>query len=50
MLASFDLYRRLIAIRMRSQMQYRGSFLLDTANTLVSSIVGFLSVALVVQR
>jgi ABC-2 type transport system permease protein len=49
MLAGFDLYRRMISIKIRSQMQYRGSFLLDLLATALVSAVSFLSIALVLQ-
>jgi ABC-2 type transport system permease protein len=46
---SLELYRRLISIRIRSQMQYRGSFLLDLLAAALVSAVSFLSIALVLQ-
>lgn len=49
MLAGFDLYRRMISIKIRSQMQYRGSFLLDLLAAALVSAVSFLSIALVLQ-
>ena len=50
MLRSLDLYRRLISIRIRSQMQYRLPFLLELFTTALVSATGFLSLALVLQR
>jgi ABC-2 type transport system permease protein len=50
MLRSLDLYRRLIAVQIRSQMQYRVSFLFDAFNTALVSGVSFLTIALVLQR
>jgi len=49
MRTSLDLYRRLISIKIRSQMQYRGSFLLDLLAAALVSGVSFLSIALVLQ-
>jgi len=49
MLAGLDLYRRLISIKIRAQMQYRTSFILDVLTTALVSAVSFLSIALVLQ-
>lgn len=50
MLAALDLYRRMVGLRIRSQMQYRVSFLLDVCVTAFLSGTGFLTIALVLQR
>ena len=50
MLVAFSLYRRLISIRIRSQMQYRVPFLVDVFTTCLVSAVGFLSIALILQK
>jgi ABC-2 type transport system permease protein len=46
----FDLYRRLVWIKMRAQMQYRASFLLELFMVAFMSGVTFLSIALVLQK
>ncbi len=46
----FGLYRRLVAIRIRAQMQDRSSFLLETLSTVLVSGVTFVTLALVIQR
>ncbi|MBN1147322.1 MAG: ABC-2 family transporter protein [Anaerolineales bacterium] len=50
MMHSLKLYRRLVAVQIRSQMQYRASFLLDVLTTALVSGVSFLTVALVLQK
>jgi len=45
-----ELYRRLIAIRIRAQMQYRASFLADILISAILGATGFLSLALVIQK
>ena len=45
-----DLYRRLISVQIRSQLQYRVSFLLDTFTTGFSVVTSFLTLALILQR
>ena len=50
MQAAFSLYFRLISIRIRSQMQYRLSFLLDAFTTASVAGVSFLTIALVLQK
>ena len=50
MLLGLDLYRRLISIRIRSQMQYRISFLFESLAAALASGVGFLTIALVIQK
>lgn len=47
---ALDLYRRLLGVHVRSQMQYRLSFLLDVLSTGLVSIVEFGTLALVLQR
>ncbi|HEX7976017.1 MAG TPA: ABC-2 family transporter protein, partial [Anaerolineales bacterium] len=50
MSASLGLYRRLILVRIRGQMQYRLPFLLDLFSTFIQTGVSFLSIALVLQK
>jgi ABC-2 type transport system permease protein len=50
MLRAFDLYRRLISVQMRSQMQYRIPFLLDMFGSGLTTLLGFASLAFVIQR
>jgi ABC-2 type transport system permease protein len=50
LLAVLSLYYRLISIRIRSQMQYRLSFLLDAFTTAIVAAVSFLTLALVLQK
>jgi ABC-2 type transport system permease protein len=47
---SWEFYRRLVAIHIRAQMQYRMSFLADILITAILNGVFFLSLALVIQR
>lgn len=47
MLSALVLYRRLVAIRIRAQMQDRLPFLLDTFTTALATGISFLTVALV---
>lgn len=47
---TLDLYRRLLSVQVRSQMQYRTAFLLELVATLINMALIFLSVALVLQR
>lgn len=44
------LYQRLVGVRIRGQMQYRLSFFFDIFATLFTSLTGFLTLALVLQR
>jgi ABC-2 type transport system permease protein len=44
------LYLRLISIQIRSQMQYRVSFLMEMVSTAFLSGIAFLSVALIIER
>lgn len=46
----FDIYRRLISIQIRSQMQYRLPFLVDLLSTALITISGFVTLAFVIQR
>ena len=50
MVRALSLYRRLIAIRIRAQMQYRVSFLLELLTTGIGTAIAFLTVALVLER
>lgn len=50
MLRNLELYRRLIAIRIRAQMQYRLSFLADVIIHGLSNILVFLVLVLILQR
>lgn len=45
-----NLYGRLIAVQVRSQLQYRASFLMDTFTTGFSVLISFLTIALIFQR
>lgn len=45
-----SLYWRLIAIKIRSQLQYRAAFIMEVLSTLLVNGVGFLSIALVLQK
>lgn len=47
---SLELYLRLVAIRIRGQMQYRASFLLEVFTTAIVSGISFLTLALVLQK
>ncbi|MEM7033023.1 MAG: ABC-2 family transporter protein [Chloroflexota bacterium] len=47
---SFMLYRHFIAIHLRSQMQYRVSFLFNLAASFVAFVLAFASLALILQR
>ena len=47
---TLNLYRRLISVRIRSQLQYRLSFLLETVATALGTLTTFLSLALVLQK
>ena len=46
----FALYRRLISYEVRSQMQYRVPFLLDTLASFMGTFIGFATLALILQR
>jgi ABC-2 type transport system permease protein len=45
-----DMYRRLLAVQLRSQLQYRTSFVLDVLSSALISIVEFAATVLVLQR
>ena len=47
---TFSIYRRLLGVQIRSQLQYRLSFLLDLVSTALGVVFEFGSVALVIQR
>ena len=47
---TLDIYRRLILVQIRSQLQYRASFLLDTLAAGFMNGISFLSLALILQR
>jgi ABC-2 type transport system permease protein len=47
---SIHLYLRLISVQVRSQMQYRASFLLDVVSTALITLLGFASLAFVFHR
>lgn len=46
----FNLYLRLVAARIRSQMQYRASFLLDTVSAGLLNIIDFIAMAAALAR
>jgi ABC-2 type transport system permease protein len=46
----FALYRRLVAYEIRSQMQYRVPFLLDSLASFMATFIGFATLALILQR
>ncbi len=50
MIRVFRFYTRLISIQIRSQMQYRVSFLMDLVSTAALSGISFLAVALIIER
>jgi ABC-2 type transport system permease protein len=50
MLRNVRLYLRLIGIQVRSQAQYRLSFVVDLLQTALGSMMGFLSLVLVLQK
>ncbi|HEY3291835.1 MAG TPA: ABC-2 family transporter protein [Anaerolineae bacterium] len=47
---TLDIYRRLILVQIRSQLQYRASFLLDSAAMAFNNGISFLTLALILQR
>ncbi|MBN2392648.1 MAG: ABC-2 family transporter protein [Anaerolineae bacterium] len=47
---SLDLYRRLISVNIRAQMQYRAAFLLDLLGTGIGTAAAFGTLALILQR
>jgi ABC-2 type transport system permease protein len=50
LLAALDVYRRLIGVQIRSQLQYRIPFLLDLAATTAITSLTFATLALILQR
>lgn len=50
MLHTFDIYRRLIGVQIRSQLQYRTSFLFELTGTTLITVFEFGSLALVFER
>ncbi len=50
MWSAIDMYRRLVSIRIRAQLQYRVSFLLDLAAAACSTATGFGTLVMVLQR
>jgi ABC-2 type transport system permease protein len=50
MLSAMRLYLRLIGVQVRSQMQYRASFLLETVASFMGNIFWFITLVLVMQR
>jgi ABC-2 type transport system permease protein len=50
MRSHLDMYRRLLAVQMRSQLQYRTSFVLDAASNALTSVVESAATVLVLQR
>jgi ABC-2 type transport system permease protein len=50
MLSALSLYRRFISVQIRSQMQYRIPFLVDLLSTALITVVGFITIAFVMQR
>jgi len=50
LLRDIILYRRLISVQIRAQMQYRAAFLLETLISLITLSLFFLSLVLVLQR
>jgi ABC-2 type transport system permease protein len=48
--SSFDLYRRLIGVQIRSQLQYRFSFAMDLLSTLMMTGLWFVSLSLILER
>jgi ABC-2 type transport system permease protein len=47
---ALGLYLRLLGVQFRSQVHYRSSFLFDVLTTSITSILGFVSLVLVIQR
>ena len=50
MIQDISIYIRLISVQIRSQLQYRASFLFDIFTTGVTAVLAFVSLALVLQR
>ena len=47
---AMNLYRRLISIQVRSQLQYRASFLFDLASVALNTAISFGTLSLILQR
>jgi ABC-2 type transport system permease protein len=47
---TLTLYRRLVGARVRSQMQYRTSFFMDTLSAFLGTLVNFVALAAVISR
>ena len=47
---TWGLYRRLIAVQMRAQLEYRVSFIMNLISTMLATASGFATIALVLQR
>jgi ABC-2 type transport system permease protein len=47
---AWDIYRRLIAIRIRAQLEYRVSFVMNLIATTLATAGGFATIALILQR
>jgi ABC-2 type transport system permease protein len=45
-----DIYRRLIAIQIRSQLEYRAAFVMDLITVALGTVIGFGTLALILQR
>lgn len=50
LLFNFAIYLRLINIQIRSQMQYRASFLLDSVSTFFMMVMYFVALSLIFDR
>ena len=50
LLSSLDMYRRLIAIQIRSQIEYRLAFVMDLIAVALVTGTGFGTLALILQR
>lgn len=48
--ATLDLYRRLIAVQIRAQLEYRVSFVMNLIATTLATATGFATMALILQR
>jgi ABC-2 type transport system permease protein len=48
--AAWDLYRRLIAVQIRAQLEYRVSFIMNLIATALATAGGFATIALILQR
>lgn len=50
MLHALDIYRRLIVVQIKSQMQYRVAFLLELSATTINMFTFFIAIALILRR